>query len=303
MKRRGQVTLFIVLGIVLLLVFLSIYLITSQYKQERSREDTSKSVKLIEDMKPVESYATDCILRATALSLVLNGYHGGYTNTSPYAFYNESGTLATAGGGFVNDSNNMSVPYYIENKNMHRPTLEQLEKKIERFAEVRFDMCMENISIFEDIGLHIELPEVDFETAGWHESNLSKLNITIGNNSVFTKIYYPIKISRDDTTRTIDTFGGTVPIRFGLIYNQFVMNITDMINSSWSAGSDFHIYDDFNCSENADNMTVYSHDDSEGKPNTYIIHIVDKEYGNGYRFQFAVSDGTLNPGTGSQCSS
>lgn len=300
--KRGQVTLFIVLGIVLLLVFLSIYLITSQYKQERSREDTSRSVKLVEDMKPVESYANDCILRATALGLVLNGYHGGYTNTSPYAFYNESGTVATTGGGFVNDSNNLSVPYYIENKNMRRPTLAQLEKKLERFVEVKFDMCMENISTFEDIGLEIELPEVDFETAGWHESNLSKINITIGNKSVFTKIYYPIKISRDDATRTIDTFGGTIPIRFGLIYNQMVMNITDMINSSWSSGSSFHIHDDFNCTENVKNMTVYKHDDSEGKADTHIIHIVDMEYGNGYRFQFAVSNGTLNPDSTAQCS-
>ena len=127
MNKRGQVTIFIIIAIVILAVIAMIFIFRNQLGIFTPKSD------------PVYLFVKDCIEETgkDAISYVIN--NGGYL----YPI-----SLSTSSG----------IPYYYYNNKSYLPTKERIEQEISSYIEKTLSYCTEDFSNFS--GLNISEGEI-----------------------------------------------------------------------------------------------------------------------------------------------
>jgi len=109
-KKEGQITLFMILGIVLLIIVAFIFYL-SNYTQEKKGQEITGAEKTAFDITPIKEYVTTCLDNTAKDGLLLLGKQGGYIYTS------QGGTLrdfkTTDENEFYVNYNNNIVSYGI----------------------------------------------------------------------------------------------------------------------------------------------------------------------------------------------
>lgn len=273
-KRKSQITLFIILGLLLFFIIGFLFYLTKYVAKKQTGYETTKTQKIKTELQPIENYVTQCLDKVTKEGLVLLGKQGGYLYTS------QGGTLidfmpVDEGSFFVNyDNHRVSYgiyplrfdiwPYY---SNAPEYPWEDFPSDgagsdtfvglfgISNLPPINSSFGANSIKsqlelyIKNNIKGCIDLGVSDFEEQGYEitENKLS-VNLGIAKEDLTVRLTYPLTIKNkitDDTT-SINDFFVREKVRLEKIhdftYNIINNDITDIkFNISKASGDGFSV--------------------------------------------------------------
>jgi len=176
MLKRGQITLFMVLGIVILIsISAVIYLNTMSKKTPNERLFETST-----DILPVKTFVESCLKDTVADGADYLSSQGGYY-VVPYNFVDV--------GGIVN------IPYYIDYKEGDiAPDANDLKLQLESYVSDLIISCVRNFSALSQIGLNINIE--DSPTA----------DATLNNDRISVKLNFPLQVTKGETITKVTEF-------------------------------------------------------------------------------------------------
>jgi len=127
MQKRGQLTIFIVVGI-LLVALLGVIL---YFRQDIIEQEPPEVIP--EYLYPVRQYVESCLESTTEDAVILLGRQGGYIYMPDRILYDPTASIPS--GGVV-------VPYWYYQGNSRVPTLDGMQEEINKYVEDSIDRCI-----------------------------------------------------------------------------------------------------------------------------------------------------------------
>jgi|SRR3989344_178516 len=132
-KRKAQVTIFIVLGIIIVAGILIFFF---------TRQETAKKPEIAPNIQPIYSFVEECIQQIGTKSVYAVGKKGGYY---------KSPEISTKEG----------VPYFYYLGKNYMPEKQKVEQEISNYIKEKLPACINNFQDFSDF--NIEQKEINVE--------------------------------------------------------------------------------------------------------------------------------------------
>jgi len=110
-KKRGQVTLFIILGIVLVLIVVLALFVRKIIVQEEPPEPVI-TTDVPAEIKPVQEFTEQCVYSVAKEGLIRLGQQGGYINTTIYGIIPNNLMPTSANGIEFAPDSGLVIPYW-----------------------------------------------------------------------------------------------------------------------------------------------------------------------------------------------
>ncbi len=182
-KKSAQVTIFIIIGIILLLSTITvIYLVT----KEKARP-VEEAIIVPEDVKPIHEFITNCLYQTSKRGVALIGQQAGFVYV-PAIIRNtyEASIPLDSKGAFV-------IPFWYFEGEDRTPTLTFMEKELQRYVYEHLNECLGDLESFKD-QYEIEEKE-DFLPS-----------ITITEEEVIAKMKWPLALTSLERTTHIEDY-------------------------------------------------------------------------------------------------
>lgn len=224
MEKRGQITLYIILGIVILLLFASfLYIRSIVVEKELEPEAIPAITEIPSEVRPVRLFIEDCIYAISEDAFRKIGDRGGYINPSDYGIVTSSINPTEAEGLKFSLGSDMAIPYWHFLKSPNkctgdcsfssmRPSLTMIESQAKDYINKKLISCL-NYESFIEQGFEIQ------------ESPASA-TVRIEDFDISIFVNYPVEIKRGDISHRIEDFYVSLPVEFKRIYN-FATEITN----------------------------------------------------------------------------
>lgn len=188
MKKKSQIGIFVLLGLVLVISAGFIFYLNGYNVKTAETEKTSE---LSLELAPLKGYIESCIDGVGRDVISLIGPHGGYFILPKYS--TEEYPAKTA-------------YYFYINRDL-MPSKNEIEQELSKYMNEELFFCIRNFADFKEMGLKVEQGEIDTETA-------------IGSDSVIFKVNFPLLISKAGNEFRLDSFTESIGnVRLGVIYN------------------------------------------------------------------------------------
>nr|MBC8435204.1 hypothetical protein [archaeon] len=194
-KRKGQVTIFIILAVVIVAAIIAYFLLRSTGTSSLSKE-----------MQPVYNYYQSCLERHTEQGISLLGEQAGYIYVEELDFVSGSSYKPFSS---QLDFFGQPVPYwmYVSGNNIlakQKPTLASMEKELETYLEDNLDNC--DFEYYYSQGYDISFSE-------------GKVNVQIKGDRVEVSIDSPFEIDLEEQTATVNEHDLSVNSKLGKFYS------------------------------------------------------------------------------------
>src|SRR3989338_677099 len=195
-SKKSQITLFIILGVVILALVLS-YLYFTQMK----KENLIPTQTLSEDIKPIKTFVDQCLFDTSLKAVMLTAIQGGSISLSQKNMYTESETG--------------KITYGLKLKAKTLPTKIDMQNEIESYINTILPECTSNFSKFnKDVS-----------------AGKLKSTVKIADDKVAVTLDYPITVnSNTDNNAKIDKFQANIPLRLGHLHTIAEKIIDDQIS-------------------------------------------------------------------------
>ncbi|MFC1768382.1 hypothetical protein ACFLZX_01335 [Nanoarchaeota archaeon] len=209
MKSKGQVTIFIILGL-LVLISVGLIIFFRTIPEEGLPYEIKSAEELPDELQPVSLYVTSCLNRIGLEALLKIGNRGGYI--FPENFGITSVTANPTAGGAVQFSTRspLKIPFWFHLKSDNscsgncefeilRPPLRDgdsrsVESQLSDYISNNIERCTGDFEIFNAQGMNIvKIDDIITETV-------------VTENDVSVKLYYPLRISQNDVSRDVNEF-------------------------------------------------------------------------------------------------
>ena len=189
MNKRGQVTVFVIVGIVIVVsIFLVFYFLGDVFKTQTETEVVFDESSL----EPLQDYVEDCIEKHGDEALELIGKGGGNIEPGFYQIYY---------------GEKLNFLCYTDNYAAcvnRRPFLSSyIEGEIDDYLLTKLNECI-NLDSIRGEGFDVQEGEIDVETS-------------VGKYNVIVTLDYPVTISRGDSVINENRFSKTFNIPLGRI--------------------------------------------------------------------------------------
>jgi len=167
MVKRGQVTVFVIIGILILLVIG--ILLYFQFGLKEVFEESKVAV----EAQPVKEIIDDCVEKVSLSGLELIGQQGGYIDIG------------------VKDSlklDTVNSVYWVDESGIVVPELKNMEKELEDYVEDNLEECAD----FSNLDIKVNSGNVDVDVAM--------------SNKVSVKVTWPITVTKDASSYSFDKF-------------------------------------------------------------------------------------------------
>lgn len=186
-QKRGQITIFIILAVVIVLGVI-VYSVVIGNKNQDVQPYADETLTVIKEN------TLDCFRTVYVNSLIFAGFQGGYTTVSN-GYYN----------GFV------TVPYYYNQGTLEVPSLATIETEIASYVQNHIDSCVdyENTSVVsETLGLSLSQKELYYDTLLEYTFSYTKRDtqVKVAEEGVFFTSDVDLLIEDSDGTKTILPF-------------------------------------------------------------------------------------------------
>ena len=181
MKKRGQVTIFIILGIVII-AMVGIFLYLSEFNIKSLIGIQTETIP--SEILPIYEFVSDCVKLNGEDTLYLIGQQGGYSY-------------------LPENSLEIDIPYYFDGENKFLPGKEIIEEQIGNYMNIKMFFCTESFVDFSDFEVAQSFPDTE---------------VIILDNIVNMQVNYPLRIKKGYTTYELSEFTETFEIRLGTIY-------------------------------------------------------------------------------------
>src|SRR3989344_8903956 len=216
MEKRGQVTTFIIVGIVALIVVILLFSLKDslliKIGGEKAAQDYLKG-----QMKGIEDEIGDCVAKESNDVLVLIGKQGGYIESVDSVSYNGV-NVAVLCNDIMNNNNCLNNGLFNSD----------VENELNIYLKDRLKECINLRKFKEGFKLH------DYELK--YDINTVDVETRVNKEDVLFKIMLPVEITKDEFKFEKDEFAKKVNIPLGGILDV----VNDILNSEASSG-DFDI--------------------------------------------------------------
>ena len=152
MSKRGQVTIFVIIAIFLLILVGVIYFITSDNTSFLELSQNEESIE-------VESYVDSCLRELSRESIVLISSQGGYYQTPhPYIEFSP-----------------YEIPYYFDKEELNVPNKEKVQSELSKAIELNIENCL----TFENFTHNIQHSQPKAQTLISDSETIFKLNLNL----------------------------------------------------------------------------------------------------------------------------
>jgi len=186
MKKRGQVTIFIIIAIVIVAGIVIFFAVKGNILS------TGGEIVLDEDVRPVYNFIKSCIKET--------GLDGAYF-------------ISQRGGYFVppNESTEFGVPYYLIDVESYVPPKERIEKELADYIDEELFFCTRNF--------------VDFRRVNVKSSD-SETRVKLLDDKIIIDVVYPVTVIYGNSTALLKDFKEiVVPLRLKT-FHSVANNIT-----------------------------------------------------------------------------
>ncbi len=227
MDKRGQVTVFVIIGIILLLSTALILYIRSQMVGVPGAEEVVEEVPF--ELQEFKAFADNCVKKTAEDAATKIGFSGGYIGVGKDSLQytskefklskdnpTESDVLAVSEG--------WNVPYwhYLESANTcsgnckfdsQRPPLYRnegeasIERQIDRYVTDQLRSCLGNFENFKAQGYVIE------------EKGIIEATSIVTNTNIEVFVTFPLEITRDGASTRLSRFKGSVDVNLKRLYD------------------------------------------------------------------------------------
>jgi len=240
LKKRGQISVFIIIGIIILLVFGLAFYIKS--RTSRTEEIGPIVEKVPTQLYPIKLFIEQCIDKTATDAITLIGESGGYTDISEFGITHTADPTTSQAVEFSPESSmNIAYWWYLKSSNdcsgncefssempdlksemkkgSERPVMDSsIESQIDRYVNNNLNECLNDFRDFEEQGFSVrELGKITTTT-------------TIRNDDVLVSVNYPMEITKGKTKSKVSNFFTTIPVNLKNIYELAFMITSDEIN-------------------------------------------------------------------------
>ena len=187
MNKRGQLAIFMIVGVLLVGLFLLIFFLVSTNKEVKQPQEVYSG-------NSIQSYVQSCIESTAKAAITHTGKQGGYYKLPLLEEYN--------------------TPYYFYDKKSTIITKEEIEKELSSYINNELFFCLQNFQVFKDQGIKITSQEVSTTTL-------------LKPDSVMFDITFPVSFEVGGTKKEIVTFSTIVSHKYGTIFNNIKQFIKD----------------------------------------------------------------------------
>ena len=208
MKKRGQITTFMIVGLVILIIFVLLFMLRDSLLEGIKGSDGTKLI-LNGVVEEIDYKIKDCVDNEASIALIMLGKQGGTFNPIIFRAYKE-------------DKINylcfrLENQKKCENLGLSRP---ELENELDIYLSDRIKNCISIESFRNDQRYSMSIGDFDFKT-------------TILDKSVLFNITYPITLERKGVKSSVSGFSETVNNPIGEIQGV----VSDILNTESEIGS------------------------------------------------------------------
>lgn len=197
MKKRGQVALFIILGIIIVVVIGFIYFNRGLIiKTKTSTESNEKFVSA--RLEPIKTQVQNCVQKSALKGLVILGKQGGHFK--PYKYEELSGFNVSYSCYRANQETVNQLPLISDMNNEFNSYMGNVKTVTE------INSCIDKFSTFKKEGLNIV-----------ERGNLG-IKGNILENNVRIDITYSLDVKKGDYTATLNSMFTEIPVGLGKAY-------------------------------------------------------------------------------------
>ncbi len=182
MEKKAQITLFLILGVVILLVIGGFLLLANNLKKEEAVPEIGEGATL-------RGFVENCIQEVAIPAIYLQGVQGGY-------IYRREESFKRQGSDY-------RINYLYDEKN-NVPTREQLQSELNLYVNANLRYCLGDFEAYKNMGYQVEIGAIDTDSI-------------VGINDIFIKVNYPVTLTQQDKKEEIEEFSATIPIRLGYL--------------------------------------------------------------------------------------
>jgi len=218
--KKAQLTIFIIIGIVLLFSAATILYIKQSITQYKPPIESIEQVSA--ELQPIQNYVTECLDMIAKEAIRKAGTQGGYLDVSNILFNDAD---PTSGEGIsMSPGSEIKIPYWYYMKSANnceekcvfaskQPSLyrktgfgNSIEEQIDKYIEQKLSSCTREFTSFEAQGFDVQ------------ESSIKAIT-TITKTNVFVQLNYPLTIIREGVSEKISKFTVRIPINLGKFYD------------------------------------------------------------------------------------
>jgi len=121
LSKKGQITIFIIIGILIVFGFAFFFYIRGLEVEEKFEAARPVIETVPSELNPIVLYTEDCLKTVATNGLVKLGQHGGYINPEEYGDFNFAEPTDSDGIVFSLGSD-LKIPYWYYNANQNQET-------------------------------------------------------------------------------------------------------------------------------------------------------------------------------------
>ncbi len=195
MKKRGQATLFVIIGFLIVLsLSLTYYALTIR---GTILKEQSKELPTTQDMLPAKYLIDRCLSLVSSQGVVLLGKRGGYIE-HPFPRLETRPT-----------EKEILAYFYLRRRDtqpkMIIPPLEYMQNELQRYVRDYLRYCLDDFEFFSHKGINVKMQNM-------------AVNVTIADEAIAVNLYFPVTLKTGDKITELKDFVETLPIRLGEIH-------------------------------------------------------------------------------------
>lgn len=189
MRLQGQVTAFIIVAAVIIILISLFLYVTGRVQEEKSQAETLS--RFVREASPdVNQFVTGCLVKSVDAALDIAGSQGGYVFSSPIPGWVEIGGVQVHYGS-------------LYGWNVFPQREEVASQQLGPYIEDQVEDCIDKLSSFRHLGSLAVQP--------------GKADVIINDESVVVTLHMPVTITTPSYSHTLSDFSASVPVRLGHI--------------------------------------------------------------------------------------
>lgn len=226
--RKAQVTLFVILGLVILIVAGFFLYMNYANKTPTGPERTDVS----EQFEPIQLFVENCMESVARDAIERLGKHGGYIDPedaylSGRLFYTNADDQSESDLAYLSDTNPIAYWYYSYSEvgcddclmMSQAPYIDEIERQISIYVSENIDLCLDDFQSFRDKGFDLSTEDLMY------------VKTTLREQDVLIESIYNINLTYKESKASIEKYIATVDIPL-MKYYDMALNITSQEYSS-----------------------------------------------------------------------